>query len=475
MTDRAALYCRISRDRVGAGLGVERQEGDCRALAETLGVRIVAVHTDNDLSAYSGKPRPGYRKLLEQVRAGEVDTVLCWHTDRLHRSPTELEEWIDAAQIHGVQVHTVKAGPIDLATPSGRMIARQLGAVARYESEHKAERIAAQKLQAAAAGLYRGGRRPFGYEKDGTTVRPDEAAVVSDVTDRVLAGESLNSIARDLNEHGVRTSTGREWKPTEVRSLLMRARNAGLIERNGEIQAGVTACWPPIVDPDKWRACRRILTAPGRKRPISADRVWLGAGLYECGVCGDGTTMLSASTRSRSRGGDHVPAYRCRAGSHLTRTAAHLDSFVTSVVLARLSRPDARLLLAEEDRRVDIEALHARRDEAEGVMRDLAAMFARREITAGQLAEGTRTGQAELDEIDAMLATATASSPLAGFADADDVAAAWAETTVSRRKAVVRALMRVVLLPAPKGRPKGWTAGAPYFDPESVAITWASS
>ena len=87
---RAAVYVRISRDKEGAGLGVERQEADCRALAEQLGWTIVAVHTDNDLSAYSGKPRPGYAALLADLRAGTADAVVVWHTDRLHRRPVEL-------------------------------------------------------------------------------------------------------------------------------------------------------------------------------------------------------------------------------------------------------------------------------------------------------------------------------------------------------------------------------------------------
>jgi site-specific DNA recombinase len=67
-----ALYCRISRDREGAGLGVERQEADCRALADRLGWEVAGICVDNDVSAYSGAPRPQYRAMLDAVRAGEV-------------------------------------------------------------------------------------------------------------------------------------------------------------------------------------------------------------------------------------------------------------------------------------------------------------------------------------------------------------------------------------------------------------------
>ncbi|MCA1835805.1 MAG: recombinase family protein, partial [Actinobacteria bacterium] len=140
MTRSAAIYCRISRDREGAGLGVERQEQDCRELADRLGWTVTAVHTDNDVSAYSGKPRPGYKALLADLEAGRADAVLAWHTDRLHRSPTELETYIAACEVRGVPTHCVKAGVLDLSTASGRMTARITGAVARHEVEHMIER-----------------------------------------------------------------------------------------------------------------------------------------------------------------------------------------------------------------------------------------------------------------------------------------------------------------------------------------------
>src|SRR4030095_15818299 len=93
---------RMLAPRDAAALGVERQEAGCRALAEQLGWAIVAVHADNDLSAYSGKPRPGYEALLADLRAGTADAVICWHTDRLHRRPVELEDYIAVCEPRGV-------------------------------------------------------------------------------------------------------------------------------------------------------------------------------------------------------------------------------------------------------------------------------------------------------------------------------------------------------------------------------------
>lgn len=113
---RAAIYARISKDREGAGLGVQRQEQDCRELAERLGWQVVAVYVDNDISAFSGKARPAYRNLLAAMRSGAVQGVLCWHTDRLHRSLRELQDYIEISKPHGILTHTVMAGRLDLAT-----------------------------------------------------------------------------------------------------------------------------------------------------------------------------------------------------------------------------------------------------------------------------------------------------------------------------------------------------------------------
>ena len=87
---RCVIYVRISRDKTGGGLGVARQEADCRALAARHGLIVLHVYVDNDMSAYSGKPRKGYRKLMADIEHGRTDVVVAWHGDRLHRSPPSI-------------------------------------------------------------------------------------------------------------------------------------------------------------------------------------------------------------------------------------------------------------------------------------------------------------------------------------------------------------------------------------------------
>ncbi|SFO37139.1 Site-specific DNA recombinase [Geodermatophilus obscurus] len=465
MRRRAVLYSRISKDREGAGLGVDRQRQDCAELAERLGWGVVAHHSDNDLSAYSGRPRPGYHALLDDLRRGRADAVVVWHTDRLHRRPVELEEYIDVCDPRGVITQTVKAGPLDLATPSGRMVARMLGSAGRYEVEHMIERQQAAKLQAATAGRWKGGRRPFGYEPDGVALREAEAEEIQRATDDLLAGMSLHAIARDWNARGVTTSTGGQWKATEVRKLLTRPRNAGLMEHRGEVVG--KAQWPAIVDESLWQAARALMSDPSRRTTTGNARRWLGGGLYRCGVCGATLRATTGGTGGLGRGS--VAAYRCEQGAHVVRRCAQLDAFVEALAVERLSQPDAADLSAP-DSADDTSAVHAERLAVQARLDELIDRFAVGQVTGQQLQRGTATLRGQLDALDARLAAAGVSA-LAGIAG-PSAADVWPPLDLSRRRAIIDVLMTVTVHRARRGRPPGWRPGESYFDPRGIEITW---
>jgi site-specific DNA recombinase len=466
MEHRAAIYCRISQDREGAGLGVQRQEQDCRALAATKGWPVVAVHTDNDLSAYTGKPRPGYQALLDQVRAGQVQAVLAWHTDRLHRSPVELERYIDVCEPQGTETHTVKAGPLDLTTAVGRMVARQHGAVARYEVEHMAERQRAARAQAATAGRWGGGRRPYGYQADGTTLCPEEAAVVARCCAQVLAGATLGGLAADLNRRDLPTSTGGRWTATELRRMLLRPRTAGLMQHQGKVIG--RAGWPPLVDEPTWRAVVAVLTDPARRTNPGRPPRWLLSGIARCGVCGGPMVVTSSA---HARGQARRPAYVCRASKHVVRAVAELDAHVQTVIVARLARPDAADLLRPRTSD-DPAALNAQAEALDQRLKGLAVAYASDDIDAAQLRAGSRRLRERLAAVERRLAATVTSSPLDGLAGAPDAADRWLRLGLARQRAVIQALATVVILPvARKGRRAGWQPGQSYFDPASVRIT----
>lgn len=463
MERQAAIYVRISEDKTGAGLGIERQEADCRALAGRLGWDVVEpIYSDNDVSAYSGKPRPGYRRLLADLRTGVADAVLCWHTDRLHRSPVELEEYIEVCQPREIPTQTVKAGPLDLATPSGRLMARQLGAYARFESEHHSDRAKRARLQAATDGRWLGGLRPFGYGADGMTLIEAEAEAIRWMAAEVQAGTSLRSIARKLNAEGTFTSQGRPWTSRAVAWLLRRPRNAGLSQHQGEPIG--PAKWPAILDSDTWRGVVAVLGDPARNTTTSRARRWLLSGLALCGVCGKPVRSGGVAVRGDRR----VPSYTCPAG-HVRRNAVELDDYVEVVVVERLSQPDAAELLAP-DQTGDVAALHAQDAGLRARLDELGRLYGDGVIDALQLASGTAAIRTQREQVTASLAAASRSGVLQGVADAPDPSTVWEGLDLSRRRAIVDVLLEVTILRTKRGgaRRKGETS----FDPASVAIEW---
>jgi len=281
---QAGLYLRISQDRTGQEAGVARQEKDCRVLASEREWDVVDVFTDNDVSAYSGRPRPAYQRMLNAIRLGRINAVIAWHTDRLYRQPKDLEGLIDLAEERGVKFATVKAGEIDLSTPTTRAMARVGAIMNRLQSEQTAERLKAQRLQQASEGRRQGGGlRCFGYTHDMRLV-PDEAKAIQQAASKLLAGVSVYRCNQDLNVAGVRTPQGNPWRTGNLAKFMVKPTLAGLRyhEPTGTITKGA---WPAILTEDQHALLQqRLRSNRGSARP--GARRSLLSGLLRCHACG---------------------------------------------------------------------------------------------------------------------------------------------------------------------------------------------
>lgn len=480
---RAVIYCRISQDRTGAGLGVDRQREDCEALALRNGWDVVEVYVDNDISAFSGKKRPAYRQMLADLDAGKATVVIVWHTDRLTRSIVELEEYIDLSDRRGISTHTVQAGTVDLATPSGRMTARILGAVARQESEHKGERVARARRQKALNGEWMGGIRPFGWglptgemrtkvdrrtgeeveepELDMLKAVPEEAEALRYWTDQILSGGSIRSLVKWCADKGVTTTRGNPVTHTDMRDMLMRPRNAGIaVYRGEEVGRGK---WDPIVDETKYRAVVAILKDPTRTTTPGATPKWLGSLLFRCGR-GDCPHFVYVT----QSGGRSYPSYRCQTGHGGGRRAETVDQYVEDTIVERLSRDDAHELLLPAPDDVDVAALQAEAEKIRARMRNLAGMYGGGQIDEVQFTEGTDTARGQLEGVTTQLARAATVDPLVELVGAKDPRKVWRAMPLDRQRTVLRSLVEVTLkTPRPGRMPDGG-----YFDYEAVTFKW---
>jgi site-specific DNA recombinase len=479
MPTRAAIYCRISRDRQGDLLGVQRQEPPCRELCERLGWEVVEVYTDDDLSAYSGKHRPAYEQMLEDLRAGLVNAIVAWAADRLTRRPVENEAIIDLAERLGVKLATV-GGEYDLATPSGRLHFRQLGIIARYESEHRAERLRLKHEQLARAGkLHGSGTRPFGYEEDRLTVRQPEAALVREAVQRVLAGESVRTVMRDWNARGITTTTGKPWSNSAFVRMLRSPRIAGKRAHHGVVVAD--AVWPAIVAPAEHEQLLAVLNGKAMAWGPAGRivRRYLLTGFLVCGRCG---AKLIAQPRM-----DGVRSYACAVGAgragcgRTTRLAEPLEAYVRDAVIHALDSPEllAALEAAREETTDDVvdgllDQLRATETRLEDLGRDYAdGLVTREAFFAAQARLSDRLEVARRQFSRAARRRVVFTIPEGGAAAIRAAWDAWGGDEreaarlagLERRRALLGVVLdRVILHPCVRGRRD--------FDPTRVELVW---
>jgi site-specific DNA recombinase len=459
---RAAIYARISSDQAGSGLGVQRQLEDCRKLVAEQGWVVEEEYVDNDRSAYSGRVRPEYRRMLADVQDGAVNAVVAWHPDRLYRRLDDLAEFAEVCKSHSIAVRTVQTGHVDLSTPSGRMIAGMLGITARFESEHKAERIKRKMLENAESGLPHGGSaRPFGYTDDRVTVIESEAVIIRTLVKRLLAGESLRSLARWLDETGVKTVTGKDWRTPTLRAMLCSERIAGLRGHHGEAVA--TAVWKPIItvkERDRVLAHFQARKASGRRPP----RTYLLTGALRCGKCG---VRLYSSPREKSR------RYVCLSGpdhhgcGRLTVVAQPVEDLITDAVLYRLDTPElADALAGRTDGDEHAAALAAELIADQDQLTELAELWSAKKINAREWMTARNPIEARIKDAQRRQARVSEHGALAGLVgQGAQLRAQWETLSLSRQVAIVHAVLDHAVI-------KAGVSGARALDPDRVEPLW---
>ncbi len=447
---RAAIYVRISDDKGLTGLGVARQEQDCRALCERKGWPVAAVYVENDCSATRAGNRPVYAGLVEDIAAGMVDALVAWDVDRLYRHPKELEELFEVCDAAGLRHLATVGGDLDLSTGDGVLVARIKGAVGAEEVRKLVQRSKRKKLELAEKGQPHGGRRAFGFAADGITHVPHEVAAIKSAAARVISGEPLGAIVADLNTNGPSTVTGAIWRTNAVRTILLAPRTVGLRQHQGEILGD--AVWAPILDRSTQDQVRTILEDPRRRRNTFSRSYLLSGGLLRCGKCGhqlagkpDGGRAMYACVLSNGGCG----------GTYLR--AEQADEQIVGMVLAALESPAFRAALEAPQGEEQIETSA---DEAK--LLELADMWDQGEITRPEWMRLRTAVEARLDAARKRMVVTRRRPVLDAYGD---LTGQWETMSLHQRRAVIaEAVERIEVGPAVRGRKT--------YDRSRITIVW---
>ena len=94
----------------------------------------------SDIESGSKNDRPEFQRLMSLVLEGTVDEVIFTRIDRLTRSLSQLGKCIEIFENSGVNLQILDQ-KLDLKTPTGKLMAHLLGAVAEWETDLLSERV----------------------------------------------------------------------------------------------------------------------------------------------------------------------------------------------------------------------------------------------------------------------------------------------------------------------------------------------
>jgi site-specific DNA recombinase len=408
--ERVALYLRVSSEeqREKATIKIQREFLD--GYRQLHGLEVAGWYQDDGVSGtISLHERPEGRRLLEDAKEGNFQTVLVYRLDRFGRSLLGIVDAHDRLEALQVALPSTTE-PVDTSSPSGRLIFQMLASFAEYERATIRERTQAGLHRAFRNGKH-AGRIPYGYDiaqDNSFVVVEDEACIVREIIANIANRATLYSEFKRLNDEGI-PSTGyrfrgdearrgtRLWSPSTVRDIVHQTAYSGIhrvrIEGGAGSEQIIERPVPAIVEPGLIEQAEAQLTKnKSRAGELRKNgRKYLLSGLIRCGICGFACTGRTTTSRDKKYSYYGCVSYRAdRTGSApphraLNIPADWLESLVWTDVRAFLANPGevlerVRERTANEDDHAELEERHdslkRRLAEAEGELDRLLNLYA---------------------------------------------------------------------------------------------------
>ncbi len=349
---RVGLYLRLSRDdeRSGESMSIENQRSYLAQYVKSRGWAVEQEYADDGCSGLTFD-RPQFARMLKDIEAGRIDTVVTKDLSRLGRDQIYTAYYY---QIYfpqkGVRYIAVSEGFDTAGTGGAGALFPFLTAANDFYTADVSRKVRSALTARKKEGKFIGAKAPFGYEKDPElrghlVVNQETAPVIRHIFGRYLELGSVTGLARELTEQGTPPpsqyrgdGTGQahgsgSWSGTMVRRILSNPTYAGHLTQNRRVKVNYKLSKRSNLPENQW------ITVPNTHEPIVEQALFdqaqvllklhsyrgerggnnnLLTGLAFCADCGSPMTYVRESpTRT------YLVCQGYRKGGRLKRCASH--------------------------------------------------------------------------------------------------------------------------------------------------------
>lgn len=211
--------------------------------------------------------RPALSRLIDDIKAGTIQTIVVYKIDRLTRSLADFAKLVDVFDEYGVTFVSVTQS-FNTTTSMGRLTLNVLLSFAQFEREVTSERIRDKIAASKAKGMWQGGRAPFGFDIENRrlTTNEEDAPIAKQIFELYLELGSVRALEAELKNRGIKSRErisekgrrygGQYFGRGALYGLLSNSAYIGKISHKGTIHEGLH---DGIVPQDIWDAVQEKL------------------------------------------------------------------------------------------------------------------------------------------------------------------------------------------------------------------------
>ncbi len=317
---KVGIWIRVSTDEQARGESPKRHEARARMYAEIKEWDVVELY---DLSGVSGKSilfHPETQRMMNDITEGKIQGIIFSKLARLARNVKELIEISEHFQEHDAHLISLEEN-IDTSSPAGRLLFTMIGALAQWEREEIASRVAASVPIRAKLGQCTGGIGPYGYKwVDKKLIIDEDAAVnVKAAYEIFLKEHNLSRTIRVLNQKGYRSRYGK-FTRTGIKRLLTDTAYKGIKRANYSKKRDKGQAWSlkpksdwiyfridPIISEEVWKETNMIIKKNAEPFPSTPPPVgkYVFSGIVYCNNCKSKMYVMKYKYMK-------TPRYRCQ-------------------------------------------------------------------------------------------------------------------------------------------------------------------